>query len=350
MSSRFVIFSLLAGCTGAATAITDETDVSTDGDADTDADSDADTDADSDADSDADTDADTDTDTDPLQVVRFVALGDGGEGNDDQFLVADAMKTVCDVKGCDFALYLGDNIYNTGVTGVDDPQFQTKFELPYADLDFPFYVVLGNHDYGGEGLGVEFWKADYEVEYTEYSDKWTMPDRYYSFIQEHVQFLGLDTNAILWASSADQEEWFDAQMSTGAPRWRVAYGHHPYLSNGNHGNAGAYDDIPDWLWGSEVPRGDYVRDFIEDYVCGDVDLYVAGHDHNRQWLQSTCGTEFIVTGAAAKLTEDNGRGNPVWFEDYETEGFVWIEIADDEMHVAFYDKHATLQYEQTLTK
>ena len=23
-----------------------------------------------------------------------------------------------------------------------------KFELPYADLDFPFNVVLGNHDYG----------------------------------------------------------------------------------------------------------------------------------------------------------------------------------------------------------
>ena len=80
------------------------------------------------------------------------------------------------------------------------------------------------------------------------------------------------------------------------------------------------------------------------------DLYLAGHDHNRQFLQSTCGTEFIVSGAAAKLTEDNARGNPVWFEDYESEGFVWIEIADDTMTVAFYDRAANLQYEQTLTK
>src|SRR5688572_3744110 len=80
--------------------------------------------------------------------LRFVVLGDGGEGNDAQYLVGQAMAGVCAELGCDFALYLGDNFYDTGVESVDDEQFQTKFEMPYADCDFPCYVVLGNHDYG----------------------------------------------------------------------------------------------------------------------------------------------------------------------------------------------------------
>ena len=42
-------------------------------------------------------------------LVRFVALGDAGEANTDQQLVADAMAQICDQRCCDFALYLGDN-------------------------------------------------------------------------------------------------------------------------------------------------------------------------------------------------------------------------------------------------
>ena len=34
----------------------------------------------------------------PPQIVRFVAMGDGGEGNETQYKVADVLKTVCDEK------------------------------------------------------------------------------------------------------------------------------------------------------------------------------------------------------------------------------------------------------------
>ena len=65
-------------------------------------------------------------------TVRFVALGDAGEGNENQFAVADAIKTICDEKsddlpGCSFAVYLGDNFYDAGVDSVNDSQFQSKF-------------------------------------------------------------------------------------------------------------------------------------------------------------------------------------------------------------------------------
>ena len=101
------------------------------------------------------------------ETLRFVAMGDGGEGNGTQLQVAQVIKTMCDARGgCAFALYLGDNIYDTGVDSVDDAQFQSKFEVPYAELLFPFYITLGNHDYGGGGAGWEFFKGQFQVDYT----------------------------------------------------------------------------------------------------------------------------------------------------------------------------------------
>src|SRR5687767_5268778 len=64
----------------------------------------------------------TPTETDPVDTaIRFVALGDAGEGNDAQYEVSTAIEQVCaDHGGCDFAVYLGDNFYDSGVSGVDD--------------------------------------------------------------------------------------------------------------------------------------------------------------------------------------------------------------------------------------
>ncbi|MFT7519036.1 MAG: tartrate-resistant acid phosphatase type 5, partial [Kiritimatiellia bacterium] len=143
----------------------------------------SDTDVGTGSDSDSATETETETETSPPPVVtRFVALGDGGEGNFEQAEVAKIMKQVCDRDGCDFALYLGDNFYDDGVDGIDDIQWYDKFEKPYSGLTFPFYAALGNHDNGGfGGAGFEFWKGDVQVEYAASgkSDKFRMPDRYY---------------------------------------------------------------------------------------------------------------------------------------------------------------------------
>ena len=278
--------------------------------------------------------------------VRFIALGDGGEGNDAQYANAQGIASVCAERGCDFALYLGDNIYDSGVDSVDDEQFLNKFELPYEQLDFPFYVVMGNHDYGGNGVGNEPEKVDFEVGYTERSEKWTMPAPFYYFAQEHIGFFGLDTNAIFWSWEDQQREWLAYKLPQSRTRWKIAFGHHPYISNGRHGNAGKYEGLEDF----PVVSGDDVKSFFDDLVCGNVDLYLAGHDHTLQWLHPTCGTEFIVSGAAAKTTSLVGWGTPTFYETDETVGFVWIEVLDDQLHGVIYDKDGTLLFEQTLTK
>jgi hypothetical protein len=273
-------------------------------------------------------------------------LGDGGEGNKAQYAVADAMLNLCSAKtddepGCDFVLYLGDNFYDDGVSSLDDEQFQTKFELPYAELDLPFYVVLGNHDYGS--LSLLEYKADFEVEYTDLSDKWYLPDRYYSLDVDHLRLFGLDTNRImlevLWGDGG-QPDWFDSTLTSSTASWNIAFGHHPYISNGRHGNAGEYEGY-EWL---PIANGETVKTFVEERICGNIDVYFAGHDHNRQWLEPSCGTEFIVSGAAAKTTDLEGRGTPTFFEDDSDEGFLWVELRDDHFRGEFYNSSGTLDF------
>ena len=60
-------------------------------------------------------------DAKPPKLVRFITLGDTGKGNADQRRVAVAARDLCAARGCDFALLLGDNIYEEGVETIDDP-------------------------------------------------------------------------------------------------------------------------------------------------------------------------------------------------------------------------------------
>ncbi|MCB9659350.1 MAG: metallophosphoesterase [Polyangiales bacterium] len=282
-------------------------------------------------------------------VVRFVALGDGGEGNDAQYQVGHAMAERCCELGCDLALYLGDNFYDDGVSSLEDMQFDTKFEMPYAELDIPFYVVLGNHDSGGlGGAGFEFWRGAIQVDYTNVSDKWTMPHEFYAFVREHVTFVGLDTNALMWSHDvAAQRSFVREAIANADTDWVIAFGHHPYISNGKHGDAGLYEGIP----GVPIVSGGTVKSFFEQEICGNVDIYFSGHDHNRQWLPMACGTQHVVSGAAAKTTDFRGRlfggglrhDGP--FNDDSTPGFFWGEIRGDTLIARFYDLHGTLQFE-----
>ena len=281
----------------------------------------------------------------PPPEVRFVALGDGGEGNDHQFNVAAVMEEVCEERGCMFALYLGDNFYDLGVDSTMDVQFQDKFELPYADIDFPFYVALGNHDYGT--FPGDLTRSKYQVEYTEYSDKWTLPHEWYSFTVEHVAFIGLDTARMFISENIeDQRELVRSVLAQDDVDHVIAFGHHPYISNGAHGNAGNYDNFP-FPGISGLP----IKDFFDEELCGKLSVYFCGHDHNRQWHPTTCGTEFIVSGAAAKTKDFEHRDDnpPVHWEEDQDPGFAWVEIIGSEMTVAFYDEYGDKNFEDTIT-
>jgi len=276
------------------------------------------------------------------QTVRFIAVGDTGAAGGGA--VNAAMASKCQSSGCDFVLLLGDNVYESGASSPTDPQLQAKFAAPFAAVHAPFYVVLGNHDYGGNGAGNEFAKAQNEVDYTQRSKKWRMPSRYYRLSRENVDLFALDTNAQMYALDAQQKIDMKTWLAASKAEWRIAFGHHPYLSNGTHGNAGVYDGIP----GDPVFGGARVKTFADDVYCGNADLYLCGHDHSRQWMTDTCkGTELVVSGAGAKATTLPGT-NATRFESAAL-GFMYVTIEGKKLTAEFMTS-AGVDFRHEITK
>ncbi|MBT8495851.1 MAG: hypothetical protein KJO07_22600, partial [Deltaproteobacteria bacterium] len=188
---------------------------------------------------------------------------------------------------------------------------------------------------------------------------------HYTFTWANVGFIMLDTNSILWGDTThgDQKAWYQtALMEVDGADWVFQAGHHPYRSNGRHGNAGNYeaieidgedvdiDDIP-------VPigqvNGEKIKAFFDETVCGTVDFSVSGHDHNRQWLDepgALCGTELIVSGAGAKTTDFEPRGNEKHWQDDQTEGFLYVHVEGKVLTGQFIDKNGNVDFERTVSK
>lgn len=307
-------------------------------------------------------------------TVSFIAIGDAGTGKDGQYKVAAALKTVCEARGCDFAIGLGDNIYESGVSSTEDEQWQTKFEQPYKDIDFPFYMALGNHDnsfIGGAGLtntkGEN--QVDYHYKENRTSDKWNMPARYYTFNaplnsneQPLINFFALDSNPLATLSDIryeywqlpyrkKQAKWVDAEMKKATAKWKIAFAHHAFLSNGKHNNAGMYEGLPG--------MGLVYKNFLKDHVCDKVDFMVAGHDHDLQLLRpvQNCGkTVHMVSGAGAKTRELKNRDrNKAYWQKDNTLGFFHFEIQGDQATVSAYTVNSsngeeTMEYQRTFTR
>eukprot|EP01042_Synura_sphagnicola_P018972 gene18972-23999_t len=108
-------------------------------------------------------------------TVSFLVVGDWGrKGANHQHDVARQMETTAAEFGTHFIVSVGDNFYDDGVKSTADPQWRFSFEDVYTGphLQTPWYVALGNHDYGQSPQA--------QVDYTRLSPRWRMPARYYT--------------------------------------------------------------------------------------------------------------------------------------------------------------------------
>lgn len=276
-----------------------------------------------------------------VPTIRFIAVGDTGAGNRGQYAVGAAMRDKCAKDGCDFIQLLGDNIYESGVSSVYDYQFLTKFEDPYKEIKVPFYVILGNHDYGGRGGGNEPEKGTYQIQYSARSTKWRMPAAYYMRRVGSAELFALDTTSLRLGRDVEPQReevrrWLAAPRAT----WRIAFGHHPWLSNGPHGKV---DD------GEPHEGAVKFRDFLEAELCGKIDLYISGHDHSRQWLADSCmGTDMVVSGAGSSATKLPGK-NPTHFKANSL-GFLYVVIAGKTLHAEFVNEAGKVEFARSMSK
>lgn len=315
--------------------------------------------------------------------LRFVAVGDFGKGNTNQKLVGDAMQRVCDQSGgCNFAIGLGDNIYGAQPSDAYDPLFESRFETPFANVNFPFYMALGNHDNSLiiDGGGQFNHRGEIQVAYSyrtdRVSDKWRMPARYYEHshpqgaLNPLVTFFALDSNPfispldanpdyLLLRYSDEQRNWLRQSLANSRANWKIAYAHHPFLSNGLHGNAGSYDGLLPVGPLTARMSGEVYRRWLQDNVCGKVDMFVVGHDHDIEVLHSVpecSNTILLVSGAGAdpRAFADRARNPALYLQDNQL-GFVINEINGDTLTMKVYsvsqtDGQATLKYQKAFPR
>jgi hypothetical protein len=261
----------------------------------------------------------------PIGEVNLIAMGDWGTGDNSQKKVAATLARYVAATGIQFngALLPGDNFY-VRLSGIHDMQWQTLFEDMYdpARLNFPFYGVLGNHDFEQQGK-----KARYQLEYT-YANprsRWKMPARFYRLDlpdeRPLVTVLMLDSNKPKMRREEwkRQLRWIDEQLSDRqGSRWTLCLAHHPLFSNGSHGDNGVL--IREW--------GTLFRKHA-------LDFYVNGHDHDLQHLEIPgWPTSFIIAGGGGRGTTAMRRNNRGPFSR-KLHGFA---------HLQFFPDHAVVRF------
>lgn len=207
------------------------------------------------------------------------------------------------------------------------------------------------------GLGNEFERGQVQIDYSAVSTKWSLPAAHYTFTAAHVGFVVLDTNSIIWDNTdyGDQAAWMPTALAeTAGSDWRFFVGHHPYRSNGQHGNAGDYE-IVDFIPPVPVPAlsGSRFKDFAEQHLCGSADVYFSGHDHSRQWLNepgALCGTELIVNGVGAEFTSVGDTGNAAFYQDASEPGFMYVVVDGDTFTGEFHDADGNLDFSRSFQR
>jgi hypothetical protein len=203
----------------------------------------------------------------PRPRTRLAVAGDVGTGAAAEWATAELMAAAEEAGEFDSLVLLGDNVYPHG-----DPDrlTATVFDPFAAVLDDGTVLsgVLGNHD-------VEQNHAPGQVAAL------GMPGRWYERYFGDVHLIVLDSTQP--ASEAQQAFLGDA-LAASTANWKIVALHHPPFSAGSHG--------------SDLPSREA---FADIFAAHDVDLVLAGHDHDYQRSLPIGGVTYIVSGGAAKL-------------------------------------------------
>ena len=288
--------------------------------------------------------------------VRVLVFGDSGKPNTFE-TVASWMNQACGQR-CDFALMLGDNFYLRGPSDSDPEEFDTHFKVPLVRggeglRSIPYWSVLGNHGY------VSLWgrppsEPTVQLAYTNTqlpSDTplWLMPSHQYSIpkLPKWLTMVGFDSffasdRKSFNGSDADYEALRSRYVSDMLEKvkrgqgWRVAFGHHPRLTIGDHAEGNYLRELPDLLK-EALPM-----------------IYFSGHDHDQQLIEHA-GLTQVVQGAASKTRAGqwgseraseyfenslkpfySDTGSPISAEYCEKLGFAIARFTEFEFDLTFY--------------
>lgn len=319
--------------------------------------------------------------------ARLVFLGDAGvraekDGKTLYKTVGEGPKAVAThaldtcAGGCDGAVFLGDNLYKSGVNNPDDTAFLRSFARTW-DFVGPQWYVQGNHDWGTyplilrnkARLGPHRQRAQRLFRDLRRLSAEAPPkgkealdlrgdSHFWATAAGPGRLVALDTNYLVRRCDAGKDRvrckgdpgkekpdriWMDSLVRrsvSSAMGPVIVVGHHPWLSNGEHGPAGDYKDQGFGFW-----KGEGFRQVLDDVVAPQAALYISGHDHNTQVARIDGDTLSVVVGAGGKTTgpgedtapvvdgEPGERHVPVEHEVYCQLGYAVVDVGASSLTV-----------------
>ena len=225
-------------------------------------------------------------------MFECIFVGDTGSGNEDQIAVAKSMKRLISKNPIQTVIIVGDNIYPDGCSDIHDTQFNTKFRDIYQNINLPFYLCLGNHDYHTNPQSqIDYTYSQYNNE-NKYFKKWNLPRRWYTQSFGSCDMFFIDTNFKHLSESVIQKGLRDTIQSIGnsKKRWKILCGHHTWRSVGGHGNA-------------EKRHEEFMDDLLKSV---DIDIYICGHDHCKSLINvGKYNIPTLVVGTGGKKYDNS---------------------------------------------
>ncbi|XP_052206020.1 uncharacterized protein LOC127810528 isoform X2 [Diospyros lotus] len=284
--------------------------------------------------------------------LSFLVVGDWGrKGLYNQSRVAFQMGRIGEEQDIDFVISTGDNFYEDGLSGIDDPAFEQSFSDIYTapSLQKKWFNVLGNHDYRGD---VE---AQLSPVLREKDKRWFC---WRSFIVDAgmVEFFFVDTTPFVdgyftdagdhtydWRGVLPRKHYLsnllknlDFELRNSPAKWKIVVGHHTIKSAGHHG-----------------VTQELVVHLLPILEANNVDMYMNGHDHCLQRITSSDGKiEFLTSGGGSKAW----RGDVKWWNPeemkfyYDGQGFMSVQLYEDEANFVYYDVFGSVKHEFKVLK
>lgn len=249
--------------------------------------------------------------------VAFAVMGDfgvgivrGADASWRQMRLAEALERAVDDRGLALVLTVGDNVYlgeegDVAGSGDEDADWYSSFYAPYRHVlnRVPFFPAVGNHDTSdteraddrrqlADNLFLDH-RFGPEVERGRAS---LDPGLFYRFdVGGTLGFVAIDTTCADELDPYDQyfqeprhAAWLrDALARDDGPPWLIPFSHHPpFCAGPSHPNTQPMID-----------------DLVPLFRRAGVRLVLSGHEHNFQHARHE-GTDYIVSGAAGKLSEE----------------------------------------------
>ncbi|KAI3455117.1 hypothetical protein Pfo_011780 [Paulownia fortunei] len=285
-------------------------------------------------------------------TLRFLVVGDWGrKGDFNQSQVALQMGRIGEELDIDFVVSTGDNFYDNGLKGEDDPNFLDSFTNIYTakSLQKQWFSVLGNHDYRGDAVAqlspflrkidsrwlcLRSFVVNAEIAELFFVDTTPFVNGYFTNPEDHkYDWRGVSP---VKSYTANLLKDLDSALKESRARWKIVVGHHAIRSVGHHGDT-----------------QELVQQLLPILQANKVDLYMNGHDHCLERISDNKSPiQFLTSGAGSKawrgdVNTSNEEGLKFF---YDGQGFMSVQLTQSDVETVFYDVFGRVLHRWSMSK